>query len=78
MKEQELEPCPFCGAVIYPCDESPIYGMSYFHPDDVCLFSNHTFWIADFKRLWNRRPQEEALQKRIEELEDAIEELEKP
>lgn len=57
----KLDNCPFCGAEVMPCDESPLYGRSLYHPvSDGCLFSNHTLWGPDIYERWNMRARAEA------------------
>lgn len=39
--------CPICGIDIEPCDTSPIYGKSWIHRDNGCVYSKQLLWIPD-------------------------------
>lgn len=42
--EKEQKPCPICGTLMHPCDYSPIYGRSWYHPAStstaICKYSD--------------------------------------
>jgi len=68
MSEEELKPCPFCG-------------NTNLHHTETSIF--HAVWCKDCGamvdiddgdaiKLWNTRPLEDALQKRIAELEEQL------
>ena len=62
---KELKPCPFCG-------ETPIYAVTPEGIDDSidCRCGESECFLVDGRlEQWNHRPVEDALQKRIKELE---------
>ncbi|MDP3013618.1 MAG: hypothetical protein Q8M92_05200 [Candidatus Subteraquimicrobiales bacterium] len=70
MPKPELDKCPFCGAEMSACDESPIYGQTIMHPGNCdCMFSGNMFYHKKAHKLWNSRPEEDRLKQRILELE---------
>lgn len=47
--------CPFCGATMEQCDESPIYGQTALHPEADCWLSKNMICHARLVELWNKR-----------------------
>jgi len=39
--------CPVCHTLMPPCDYSPIYGYSWIHRDNGCVYSKQLLWIPD-------------------------------
>lgn len=62
----ELKNCPFCGEKLTAQPDLFTGGTMYYHSND-CI--KKLLEHGDFRKLWNTRPIEEALQKRIDELE---------
>ena len=67
-KDVELKPCPFCGytPMLFENDDPPYGRGVHCLVPDCCTSDPDT---------WNTRPIEDALQKRIGELEKMVEEL---
>ena len=67
IKPSEILPCPFCGSEYLQFGDWGTHGAY----DKVACGNGCTDWIP--VERWNRRPAEEALQKRIAELEKMAE-----
>ena len=68
----ELLPCPFCGASLERCDDSPIYGQSAMHPEADCMFSNNMLFHKDIMSMWNKRHGEDALRAELAKTQKAL------
>lgn len=54
--DPKLEQCPFCGAVMERCDDTPFYGQAAMHPADCeCWLSGNMIYHARLVDLWNKR-----------------------
>jgi hypothetical protein len=78
---EKLKPCPFCGekATIEDCsyyDEKKSWSAMCGNPSCFAYTETHKTKSLAIER-WNKRPIEEALQKRIEELEAERDRLKK-
>ena len=62
----DLVDCPFCASVVNECYD-PIEEQTAHDAD--CPFSEYRLLHQDLLAAWNKRPIEEALRKRIAELE---------
>ena len=65
MEDEKLKPCPFCGKELVAQDDLFYGGALYTHTED-CI--HKLLDSKDFRKLWNNRPKEEALQKQVDEL----------
>lgn len=68
----ELKPCPFCGASLERCDDSPIYGQSAMHPEADCMFSNNMLFHNDIMSMWNKRHGEGSLRSELAKTQKAL------
>lgn len=66
--DYELKPCPFCGGELIGQPDLFSGGLRY---DHNCI--NDLLGSCDFIPQWNKRPIEEKLNKRIDELEKELE-----
>lgn len=56
MKDNAKHTCPFCGATMEKCDESPIYGQSMLHPPDCeCWLSGNLIFHPRLMELFDKR-----------------------
>ena len=69
IKPSEILPCPLCGSEYLQFGDWGTHGAY----DKVACGNGCTDWIP--VERWNRRPAEEALQKRIAELEKELEQM---
>ncbi len=65
MSEEELKPCPFCGSTNLYHTETSIFHAVWCKDCGAMVDIDD----GDAIKLWNTRPLEDALQKRIAELE---------
>ena len=72
----ELKPCPFCGQTNLEVCTSPTNSKKKYIRcrNDLCHYGAYTQKI-DREMGWNRRPIEDALQARIEELEAEVDKM---
>lgn len=47
--------CPICLAELEPCDDSPLYGKSWLHPDNDCEWSEKLVFESQFNEYVKKR-----------------------
>ena len=69
MSKETLKPCPFCGGEAVLCEIATGHPRFYMRCEDCHSEAGICATEEEAEMIWNSRPIEDALRKRVEELE---------